>query len=662
MKYFKKQKAFFIALFSIAWILVVILAYAVLHKPFTEALLLGIGKAAWRITIAGIVILLAGGIGNKIAQPDTESSLAKATIQLAIGIGVESVVFLSIGSVTLSLVVMFPLILSTIVIFHKSIIRWCSLWVEIKDLIPRKGISIKLLFWLTITILACNLLLALAPPLGFDALTYHLALPKFYILSHHITYTPDIIYWGMPQQTETLYTIGMAMAGTETGPIIGWMIGVVTIMGLMGFVAKRFSPSASWAVSACLLSGWSISDSLSRAYVEWPVMLCGVSFLVCMDAWFRNSSYKNLVLGMVSAGLGLATKYTAGILLVAGIIIILIHSARRGWSCLFRNLTVGSLIAICISVPWLTKNILATGNPFYPLFFPSGAMDQIRLDFYRSGTSWNTWLQMLVLPWQATIWGIETGKGYMASIGPLFLGLSVLGGLNWAEKTDAQKVSIKTAGIISLVCFFIWAIGSRFVPLLIQSRLYFAFFPAWALLCGAGWYSLCKYKLHIISVERLVTTLIIVALGFNAIQTIGTTEKKDPLNVILGNHSEMEYLSANVGWYSIATRAITDLPSQSRVLMLWETRAFYCLPKCDPDEIIDRWFQAIRLWKTPEKVLSQWKQLGYTHILFSKIGADFIKVDISEYRDQDWTDLDTLLGKLLLENNFGNAYYLYKIP
>lgn len=36
-------------------------------------------------------------------------------------------------------------------------------------------------------------------------------------------------------------------------------------------------------------------------------------------------------------------------------------------------------MAIIAMLPWLIKNLLATSNPFYPVFIPSGAMELKRI-------------------------------------------------------------------------------------------------------------------------------------------------------------------------------------------------------------------------------------------------------------------------------------------
>ncbi len=53
---------------------------------------------------------------------------------------------------------------------------------------------------------------------------------------------------------------------------------------------------------------------------------------------------------------------------------------------------------------------------------------------------------------------------------------------------------------------------------------------------------------------------------------------------------------------------------------------------------------------------------GYTHVLYNKFGADFVRSQENEgYQPQDWTSLSQLVNALSVEQNFGSAYYLYSL-
>ena len=100
--------------------------------------------------------------------------------------------------------------------------------------------------------------------------------------------------------------------------------------------------------------------------------------------------------------------------------------------------------------------------------------------------------------------------------------------------------------------------------------------------------------------------------------------------------------------------------------MLWEARSLYCLPVCEPDEIIDRWkrdrYEGSGAHPaSAEEIIQSWKEAGYTHLLFYRLGADFIRSQSPDSTADDWAALEVLLRQLYLMQNFGDTYLLYRI-
>jgi hypothetical protein len=56
-----------------------------------------------------------------------------------------------------------------------------------------------------------------------------------------------------------------------------------------------------------------------------------------------------------------------------------------------------------------------------------------------------------------------------------------------------------------------------------------------------------------------------------------------------------------------------------------------------------------------------WRDAGYTHVLFNRMGAKFIRSDDASYQGADWVALDDLLASLGDPVDFGGAYELYSL-
>ncbi len=664
LKTTKRDTKIYIGLFSFFWLLVVFLGYGYTHKPFLPEELMGILLVIWRTFTSLIILSLAGGIGlSTRLRQQSFSPLLQAVLAGALGMGIISISILVIASTVGVNFLLWIFLIVSIFIFRKRILLWWKSFHDLKSIWQEAGKTGRVAILLIVTILTCQYLEALAPPLQFDALTYHLAIPKAYLQGGQLTYLQNNIFWGMPQLIEILYTLAMFMGGIEAAPILGWWIGLLALIGLAGFTKSIFEPNAAWVAVASVMAGSGLITSMSSGYVEWASILYGLCLIIYLSYWLMDKQVSMLRMAGLLAGMALGIKYTNGVILIAGAVAILFLQKSVSFKQSLTNLLWFGGMTIIATLPWLIKNIFATSNPFYPLFIPSGAMDATLLAFYQFRPIAQDWSRLILLPWQATIWGVDYGEGFSASIGPLLLGLAPFTLIHWQKLTPGQKTAIQTSSAILLTGFFIWAIGSQFRGLLVQSRLYFIIFPAWALLAAGGYAAIAKINSHNIRFGKLADTFILLALLFNTFYTIKATSVANPLPVIMNLESRKSYITRHLGGYETAMETIQSLPGNPQVLMLWETRGLGCQPKCDPDEIIGRWYHDWTVYRNRDLIISNWKEQGYTHMLLNRIGADFVhKYDGNAPGPEYWEGLQTTIKALIpVEEKLG-GYELYRLP
>lgn len=646
-------------LLTLASLLVAMLGYAYTHKPFMPENILGLLTALWQFFVAILTVTFAGGIGEYFLKLEDRTPLVRIALDVALGFPVLSIATLIVGSLlSLELLPLGILLILTGILSRKSIATWLRLLTTINS--GQMGKYTTAIALMTLFIFLMQFGISLAPSIRFDTLVYHFSLPKAFLQLGRILYLPNNMFWGMPQNTEMLYLLAMRFAGAESAALVSFLIGLIAVSGIAGYINERFGKIAAWTAVAAMLAGESLTITLSSGYVEWTVILFGWAALAALDGWFQSMNRKMLVLCGIYCGAAVGTKYTAGIILLGCLAVLAFLPSGKGWQKRLSGLlTVGGL-AVLVSFPWWLKNYIGTGNPFYPFFFSAGAMNEIRLFHYQNVPTWGDWRSVILLPWQATIWGAESKEGFSASIGAVFVGLSPLAWLDWKSRSDEQKMTIKIAVIFLFVGFVIWAIGSRFSGLLIQARLYFGIFPAWALLAGAGMEAVWKLRAMNIRFGRVAGVLVLLMLGFNLFATWTDFIARKPLGYVLRQETQQRYLVRNMGPYANVMETINELPPSSQVLMLWEARGYYCRPKCDADEVIDRWYNDINTYQTSEAVLQTWKEKGYSHLLLFQAGADFIRDSDPRYTDDQWKKLDTILEELPSPNFIGN-YALYSL-
>lgn len=202
----------------------------------------------------------------------------------------------------------------------------------------------KKLLWLAIAI---NFIAALGPELGFDALWYHLTIPKIYLMWGKIAYIPGglLYYSAMPRLGEFIFLLGRA--NDIFAHLVSWAAGVgsaiLTYKIARKYVEEKYALLAALIFYCTPLVGW-LSGS---AYIDLIRTFCESLAL------YFVLSKKNLLAGF-AVGLAVSTKTLAlgsiGLLfLVSGFNFMLL------------------IPAILISAPWFLWAYQATGYPFYPI-------------------------------------------------------------------------------------------------------------------------------------------------------------------------------------------------------------------------------------------------------------------------------------------------------
>ncbi|MDT8898909.1 glycosyltransferase family 39 protein [Thermanaerothrix sp. 4228-RoL] len=645
------------------WLSLSLGLYYAVHKPFTSSEGLRLLQAAGQLGCAVVLVALMGGLGRRLFPLSILSPLEQVALQAALGAGLLALATLVIG-VTLGISPwLFRLSgVALLIVLRRDIWSWLGEWRALKPLWASATRAGQVLALSSGALMFIALMFALAPPLKWDALIYHLLLPRVYLSAGRIGDVPWILRSGLPQNGEMLYTWAMAWAGTEAATALGWVLSGVALVGLLGWLSRILDARAAWVGISALLIGQSVWQGMAWGYVDWLVLLYGVGTLIALHAWCQHRDPHWLSLAGVMVGLGLGVKYTAGVLGVGGMAVILIRARRHKQPILaaFVRFVLPAVIAV---LPWLLKNLILTGNPVYPLLFSSGVVTSFRLRLLQHAQVFGHPVgDTLFLPVRATYLGLEGAEGYSADIGPLLLLLSGLAGLAWRQANPTQRLAFVVMAVLFVSGWAIWAVGGRISSLLQQTRFYFGILPAWAGLAAMGeWGSRTQVWLGV-RVRRLVMTAIGVVLALGVYQAVIVTLDSRVVEAVTGRISNEAYLRTNLGSFGLAMQTLPTLPQGSRVLSLYEPRGFYCWPQCLPDESLDRWPLDWMAYSSPEAILRTWREMGFTHVLVYRAGVDFLRHDNNRPYPLSILDgLEQTLPLLILEQDWG-AHALYRLP
>lgn len=661
------RKHLIIGLLGFLWFLGIILSYFVSHKPIDVTTAASLGQTLWRLIVCSLFFALAGGTGTFILkrlnwQPDLHP-LTKIALLSSLGLGTLGLLIFITGAliglpawyIWLSILMLLGILL------RKDILTWVRYFGTVRTLWRNSNPVGKAIGLLLLMMMVFTLTIALAPPVYFDSLVSHLVMPQAYLSEGHISYLPWLFMSGMPQIVEVLYLPLMSLADAEAAALLCWMTSFISIVGLLGYLSKRFSTNAAWVSQAALLSGYSIIMLTTNAYVEWFSLLFGFCALLFMDLWRQNQDRITIIFSGIFIGFTVGTKYTAGVLAVALTATLAWHcwQSKRKFIPAFFSLALPALIVFS---PWLLKNLLTTANPVYPLIFPSGAMTPLRLEAYQNIPPWGNWQDIFILPFRATYMGFDKASGYGMDIGPLLLALGALSWISARQRPENQRASVQNAAVTAIAGVVIWAAGNQGSSPLLQTRYYFALFPAFVILAAAGYDGLASMKIPSVRLERLMLALILLVLVLSLLHISTDTLTSGAPQTVLGLQTEDEYLTRNLGWYYPVMQHLNDLPEGFHTLLFFEPRGFYCGERCKPDEIMDRWKRDWIAYQDIGAIKAAWKAEGFTHFLYYQSGATLMRdTKAIQYTPEDWQALDDFLASFDDPVNFDDIYLLFEI-
>lgn len=667
------------------WVPAVIAAYFVVHKPWafvSEPALLG---AAIDVLATSLMALLAGGVGRAIAgELEGLDPFEALAVQGATGFGALGLSVLAAGAVgVLSTAAAWLGLALGLLIFGRAGVDWALQWRGE----GATGASLKRVgkpaAALSLALLGLALLQALAPPLKWDSLVYHLELPKQYLAMGRVGYVPHNLFVGFPQLAEMMYTWGLGLRAGTTAAAIGWWVGLLGMAGVAGMARRLLGPQAFWLAPAVVLSGASLWRGMSWAYVDHWVLLFGVAMFACLDRSRSDAGERSkwLILAGVLAGLALGTKYTGGLLLAGAGVLILgdayiqhptegsdsdgPHRAHHGadrFGRVIRDLGLLAIVAFAVSVPWFLRNVLVTGNPIHPFLFPGRGVDGLRQMYQAQDVATRALIEDLLLPWAATVAGIEGGPRFNTSLGPLYLALIPGLFLGLSNYSQARRRSLTRFIWLGLLVWIVWAVGARVADPLSRSRHYFGFLGPLSVLACAGYLRLRLVNVYDVDLGWVIEKLVIFSFALTALAAVFHLGNANPIPAVTGHQGRYEYLGDQLGWFGPAMQAVNELPDGARVRFLWEPRGYYCETECIADVILDQWWYLNRTVGGPEEIAGRWRSEGVTHVLIYDLGVRLEKEAQPLLTEDDWAALDVFrLDYLDRERRFGDAYSLYEL-
>ena len=566
---------------AVTWSILVLGGYYWVHKPVSPELALLSLVPLGDILAAGLALTLCGAIGRSLFKADTLSPLERFGAQGAMGSGVLGLGWLLVGLFGgYSGWVAWLILLLFLFLLRRAVWGW---WAELngfKELWQKTGRIEKILALGAAFMLLNQVLLALSPPTRWDALAYHLELPQLYLKAGRFIFVPYNLFWGNPQLGEMLFSFAMTLFHVETAALLNVFLGMVMLAGVLGFTTHRVAlfselndlaaARSGWVAVIAILVGFSARYQMSWCYVDILAAPMGLGMMICVFEWLQSRQSGWLNWAGIFLGLAVGVKYPSALLGMAvyGVIALTVRPYRLTIPAVLKS----GFLSLAVFTPWLIKNTLFTSNPFFPYFFTTPWASALRIQSASLNTNPpGSLLNNILFPFLAVVMGGENGLWYGAELGVIILWMGVVGLWIFWPKVEGKIIALA----LGLVWFFVIGVGAVLWQFQ-QTRIYFVMLPILGLLAGAGWSVLQSWSVQGIRLRRILGALLIFVVVLTCWQDSVEQISTSPLQPAMGITPSQTYLENHLGWYALTMKSLLELPTGSRVLMLWGAARALC--------------------------------------------------------------------------------------
>lgn len=231
-----------------------------------------------------------------------------------------------------------------------------------------KNKKIRPLLILFLVLAGVNLIGALAPEFSFDALWYHLSLPKIFLQNNSFIYAIEgnFYYSVMPKLGEMLFTPFIAFNFDVLAKLVQWIFGILTSIVIYKISRRYFDEIKSFLAVLIFYSSLIIAWESTVAYVDLIRAFFEVMGLWGFLVWRETRDRKILIESAIFIGLAVSTKLLAMGSII--IFIILFFSFEKDKIFAFKNSFLFTVVVLLSVSPWLILAFLITGNPIFPIF------------------------------------------------------------------------------------------------------------------------------------------------------------------------------------------------------------------------------------------------------------------------------------------------------
>ncbi|HEX8965453.1 MAG TPA: glycosyltransferase family 39 protein [Patescibacteria group bacterium] len=258
----------------------------------------------------------------------------------------------------------------TIAFFGAVLTSFASNILKLRFSLPKTRLNVLLIALISIQALI-NYVGVLGPELGFDALWYHLTIPKLFLQNHSIYHIGGILYYSdMPKLVEMLYIPALAFGNEILAKNIHFFFGILCVIAIYLLGKRVVGEKAAILASVIFYANLVVGFESISAYIDLGRTFFEILAFWSFYLWSQNKKYKWFVFSCIFVGLAITTKLIAlgSVLIFLTLIIWILKGQRKSISKIIKQLVIFTAIALLIPLPWFIFSFMQTHNIIYPLF------------------------------------------------------------------------------------------------------------------------------------------------------------------------------------------------------------------------------------------------------------------------------------------------------
>jgi len=449
-----------------------------------------------------------------------------------------------------------------------------------------------------------------APPISWDTLAYHFAIPKIYMQEQAVTYIPYMFHSNWPQNMEILFGAGLVISGPLTAQAIAFCYALALLYAVY-MLASETAGLRAGITAAALVAAFSVfKREAVNGYVDCGVAMFTVTALYAVIRLKNTGSAFYLFASALSAA-GAASVKILGLfspLITAIMILVLPYLGREEKPGLtIKDAAIFSAVTFVFFFAWYLKSWADTGNPVWPFAYNifgglnwTKELSDYRSLYYDTQGSGKGILQLLALPY--TLITSKNMDGYAGN--HIILYLACLPGFIALLLKD-KKPALIIISVFVVSFMLLWFLATQMIRFLVPG------------LCVMAAAAAVVFDTALKSGKKLHAILLAPFFLFVLLYSFPFRHDADffGLRNLAGKMDVNEHLKIHQDNYALYKRVNGDDSINGKICLIRETRGYY----------LDRPYvwgdpanQGLIDYKDAESTVKAMESLSISHIIYNE--------------------------------------------